>query len=443
MKKAALHNLGCKVNAYETQAMQQLLEQAGYTIVPFQDPADVYVVNTCSVTNIADRKSRQMLHRARRLNPQAVIVAAGCYVQTAGPDDIEEGIADIILGNNKKEHLIPMLEQYQRTSAPVNDWEDMNGGSKQYESLRIKCTSEHTRAFLKIQDGCNQFCSYCIIPYARGRVRSRKPQEALQEVRRLAENGCKEVVLTGIHLSSYGTDFSDISESFAGEALLQLIRQIHEMPGISRIRLGSLEPGIISELFVKELAGMQKLCPHFHLSLQSGCDTVLRRMNRKYSTKEYADRCGILRSFFDHPAITTDVIVGFPGETQEEFQETERFLEQLALYEMHIFKYSMRQGTKAAVMEGQIAETVKAERSARLLALGEKMSVQFRESLVGEIKSVLLEEAICYDNKRYEVGYTTEYVKIAVESQQDRTNRLVRGRIAGHLTQDIYLMVEF
>ena len=428
MKKAALHNLGCKVNAYETQAMQQLLEQAGYTIVPFQDQADVYVVNTCSVTNIADRKSRQMLHRARRLNPQAVIVAAGCYVQTAGPDDIEEGIADIILGNNKKEHLIPMLEQYQRTSAPVGDWEDMNDGSKQYESLRIERTSEHTRAFLKIQDGCNQFCSYCIIPYARGRVRSRKPQEVLQEVRRLAENGCKEVVLTGIHLSSYGTDFADSSVGLAGEALLQLIRQIHEMPGISRIRLGSLEPGIISELFVKELAGMQKLCPHFHLSLQSGCDTVLRRMNRKYSTKEYADRCGILRSFFDHPAITTDVIVGFPGETQEEFQETERFLEQLALYEMHIFKYSMRQGTKAAVMEGQIAETVKAERSARLLALGEKMSVQFRESLVGEIKSVLLEEAICYDNKRYEVGYTTEYVKIAVESQQDRTNRLEIGR---------------
>lgn len=218
-----------------------------------------------------------------------------------------------------------MLEQYQRTSAPINDWEDMNDGSKQYESLRIERTSEHTRAFLKIQDGCNQFCSYCIIPYARGRVRSRKPQEVLQEVRRLAENGCKEVVLTGIHLSSYGTDFSDISESFAGEALLQLIRQIHEIPGISRIRLGSLEPGIISEPFVKELAGMEKLCPHFHLSLQSGCDTVLRRMNRKYSTREYADRCGILRSFFDHPAITTDVIVGFPGETQEEFQETERF----------------------------------------------------------------------------------------------------------------------
>lgn len=336
-----------------------------------------------------------------------------------------------------------MLEQYQRTSAPINDWEDMNDGSKQYESLRIERTSEHTRAFLKIQDGCNQFCSYCIIPYARGRVRSRKPQEVLQEVRRLAENGCKEVVLTGIHLSSYGTDFSDISESFAGEALLQLIRQIHEIPGISRIRLGSLEPGIISEPFVKELAGMEKLCPHFHLSLQSGCDTVLRRMNRKYSTREYADRCGILRSFFDHPAITTDVIVGFPGETQEEFQETERFLEQLALYEMHIFKYSIRQGTKAAAMEGQIAETVKARRSARLLALGEKMSVQYRESLVGEIKSVLLEEALFHDNKRYEVGYTTEYVKIAVESQQDRANRLVRGRIAGHLTQDIYLMVEF
>lgn len=446
MKRAALHNLGCKVNAYETQAMQQLLEQAGYQIVAFDEQADVYVVNTCSVTNIADRKSRQMLHRARRLNPAAVLVAAGCYVQAAGPDLLKEGIADIILGNNKKEHLISMLDEYLKTRTPVTDWEDINEGNKPYERLFIRQTSAHTRAFLKIQDGCNQFCSYCIIPYARGRVRSRKPDDILKEVQDLASGGCKEVVLTGIHLSSYGTDGTETTKHAihpAGAALLALLKQIHATPGICRIRLGSLEPGIITEAFAETLAGMEKICPHFHLSLQSGADTVLRRMNRRYDTKEYAKKCQILRKYFKDPAITTDVIVGFPGETEEEFLTTMRFLQKMRFYEMHIFKYSKRKGTKAALMDGQIPEAVKARRSAELIALGQKMSEDYRRSFIGEEKSVLLEEPFTFDGKKYEIGYTKEYLKIAVESEKNRSNSVVRGKIKGYLTQDIYIMVEF
>lgn len=446
MKRAALHNLGCKVNAYETQAMQQLLEQAGYEIVAFHEKADVYVINTCSVTNIADRKSRQMLHRARRLNPQAVIVAAGCYVQTEDPQEREEGMADIILGNNKKEHLILLLEEYEKKKMSVEmpviiDMEDINHGRKEYERLCISRTSEHTRAFIKIQDGCNQFCSYCVIPYARGRVRSRHMEDILNEVRQLAENGCKEVVLTGIHLSSYGTDFD--SGQPDGFWLLQLLLKIHAVDGISRIRLGSLEPGIITEEFAGALAGMEKLCPHFHLSLQSGSDTVLKRMNRNYDTRQYAQKCQILRKYFLNPAITTDVIVGFPQETEEEFLQTQRFLEQIHFYEMHIFKYSKRKGTKAAAMDGQIQEAVKTRRSASLIALGEKMSDAYRQSFVGAEKSVLLEEDLIYDGIRYEIGYTKEYVKTAVASLKNRSNCVVRGKVTGHLTKDIYLMVEF
>jgi len=431
MKRAALHNLGCKVNAYETQAMQQLLEQAGYEIVEFHEKADVYVINTCSVTNIADRKSRQMLHRARRQNPQAIIVAAGCYVQAKAPDVLEDGIADIILGNNKKEHLMVMLEEYQRRHTPVTDMEDINAGKQSYERLFISRTAEHTRAFVKIQDGCNQFCSYCVIPYARGRVRSRLSSDILKEVQSLAQSGCKEVVLTGIHLSSYGTDFeekefgSNLAADDAGAKdlyigrqpgfnLLQLISQIHKVAGICSIRLGSLEPGIITREFVSTLAGMEKICPHFHLSLQSGCDTVLKRMNRKYNSGQYEQKCQILREYFSNPAITTDVIVGFPQETEEEFLQTKRFLEQIHFYEMHIFKYSKREGTKAAAMDGQIPEPVKTARSAQLIALGEQMSAQYREQFIGAEKSVLLEEDFVYDGRRYETGYTKEYLKIAV-----------------------------
>ncbi len=438
MKKAALHNLGCKVNAYETEAMQQLLEEAGYEIVPFGGPADVYVVNTCSVTNIADRKSRQMLHRARRNNPGAVIVAAGCYVQAEDTNVLEEGIADIVLGNNKKEHLIPMLTQYMNTQMPAKDWESLNGQAD-YETLSISRTSQHTRAFMKIQDGCNQFCSYCIIPYMRGRVRSRQPQEVFKEAERLAQSGCKEIVLTGIHLSSYGRDHGD----FAGDGLLELLKKLHDIEGIARIRLGSLEPGIITEPFAQALSAMDKICPHFHLSLQSGCDTVLRRMNRKYTAAEFQEKCAILRRSFLRPAITTDVIVGFPGETEEEFLQTEQFLRQIRFYEMHIFKYSMRKGTKAAAMDGQISDAQKTRRSARLIGLGKQMSREFRESFVSETADVLLEEEFVYDGKRYETGYTKEYVKIAVASEKNRANTIVRGKITGYLTQDIYLMVEF
>ncbi len=463
MKKAALHNLGCKVNAYETEAMQQLLEEAGYEIVSFVQEADVYVINTCSVTNMADRKSRQMVHRARRQNPNAIVIAAGCYVQTAPKDLIKDGMADIILGNNKKKNLISVLEEYQRnirlpaepeespssreaesdlenkqkSQKPVIDYEDLNHGKKEYEQLSLTKTAEHTRAFIKIQDGCSQFCSYCIIPYARGRVRSRQPEDVLSEIRSLAEAGYKEVVLTGIHLSSYGIDFEGDSTG-----LLQLIENVHRIEGIRRIRLGSLEPGIITEEFASALAGMEKICPHFHLSLQSGCDTVLRRMNRRYDTAEYAGRCEILRRFFLHPAITTDVIVGFPGETEEEFAQTEQFLEQMHFYEMHIFKYSKREGTKAARMEAQVLEPVKAARSARLIALGERMSIKYRDEMTGRTGEALLEEPLVYEEKLYYTGYTKEYVKIAVECQSDRSNAFVRGKIIGCLTHDIYLMVE-
>ena len=343
MKKAALHNLGCKVNAYETEAMQQMLEEAGYEIVPFSEKADVYVINTCSVTNMADRKSRQMLHRAKKRNPDAAVVAAGCYVQTKEDEAKCDEAIDILIGNNQKKELVERLDAFfagrgEKVEAVV----DINHEKQAFEELTLDHAAEHTRAFIKVQDGCNQFCSYCIIPYARGRVRSRNVQNVLEEVKRLAASGYQEVVLTGIHLSSYGID--------CGESLLHLIQMVHQVEGIRRIRLGSLEPRIVTETFAEELAKMEKICPHFHLSLQSGCDATLARMNRKYTTEEYENACNILRKNFTHPAITTDVIVGFPGETEEEFAQTKEYLKRIHFYEMHIFKYSRRQGTRAAVM---------------------------------------------------------------------------------------------
>lgn len=435
MKKAALHNLGCKVNAYETEAMHQMLEEAGYEIVPWTVKADVYVINTCSVTNIADRKSRQMLHRVRRQNPDAVIVACGCYVQAFGEELVKEGIADVILGNNKKQYLVSMLAEYEKQQDCIFNWEDINDGKRPYEPLAVKRTAEHTRAFIKVQDGCSQFCSYCIIPYTRGRVRSRGIPDILEEIRTLAAAGCKEIVLTGIHLSSYGTD--------TGSSLLDLIRQVHEVPGICRIRLGSLEPGIVSEEFAAALAGMEKICPHFHLSLQSGCDTVLKRMNRKYDTAQYQMHCDILRKYFTHPAITTDVIVGFPGETAEEYEAGKQFLEQIHFYEMHVFKYSRRKGTKAAEMENQISEQEKALRSAQLIELSKRMSEEYREGLRGQVCIALLEEPLVYEGKNYYTGYTSEYVRVAVESKKGQGNRIVKGKIIRKLVQDTYLMVEF
>lgn len=472
MKKAALHNLGCKVNSYETEAMQQMLEDAGYKIVPFAEKADVYVINTCSVTNMADRKSRQMLHRAKKQNPNSIVVAAGCYVQTKEAEAMVDEAIDIIIGNNKKHELVAKIEEFLTqlslkeetiTNAPIKNQEvisdnkritepyedrcakemqgfshkieaitDINKEKQEFEELYLEKPSEHTRAFLKVQDGCNQFCSYCIIPFARGRVRSRNAESVLEEVTRLAQNGYKEVVLTGIHLSSYGIE--------TGESLLHLIQKIHEVEGIRRIRLGSLEPKIVTEEFAFALSKLEKICPHFHLSLQSGCNETLQRMNRKYTAEEYAKGCEILRKYFKHPAITTDVIVGFPQETEEEFETTKAFLENIHFYEMHIFKYSKRAGTKAAVMKGQIPEHIKQERSAILLSLGEKMSEEFRQYYLGTKQEVLFEERCEIDGKSYFVGYTKEYVKVAKESDVSLENVLVYGKLIKDVNNEIYLM---
>ena len=432
MKKAALHNLGCKVNAYETEAMQHLLEEAGYEIVPFTQKADVYVINTCSVTNMADRKSRQMLHKAKKNNPDSIVVAAGCYVQTSEKEVLNDLSVDIVIGNDRKHDLVRLLEEYSLDS--VNDTvDDINDGKHDFEELFIDQTKEHTRAFIKVQDGCNQFCSYCIIPYARGRVRSRRFENVIAEVERLAANGFKEVVLTGIHLSSYGVDFEEAT------GLLELIQAVNVVKGIERIRLGSLEPKIVTEHFASELSKLDKICPHFHLSLQSGCDATLKRMNRKYTTKEYERGCELLRKYFVHPAITTDVIVGFPGETEEEFEQTKAYLEHIHFYEMHIFKYSKRKGTRAAVMPDQIDEQIKAARSEKLIALGHDMSKEFRKFYIGKNEEVLFEEKAVIGDKEYFVGYTKEYVKVAKETDENLENQIVSGRISGMLTDEILL----
>ena len=425
MKKAALHNLGCKVNAYETEAMQEMLEKAGYEIVPFKEGADIYIINTCTVTNIADRKSRQMLHRARKMNPDAIVVAAGCYVQAQAEKQEIDPCIDIVLGNNRKKDLITVLEEYQKNKAEDTCLEEVEDISRtrEYEPLSLTRPGDHTRAYIKVQDGCNQFCTYCIIPYARGRVRSRTVEDVIREVRSLAENGYREVVLTGIHLSSYGIDFD-------GERhLLELIRAVHEVDGISRIRLGSLEPGIVTEEFAEVIAALPKMCPHFHLSLQIGCDATLKRMNRRYTSGEYYEKCQILRKYFDHPALTTDVIVGFPGETEEEFRQSMEFVDKVDFYETHIFKYSKREGTKAAVMEGQVSEQVKARRSALMISLGEKKRKAYEESFVGKEVEVLVEEPAVIEGRTVQTGHTKEYIKIALEQEEDLRNQIVKVRV--------------
>lgn len=424
MKKVALHNLGCKVNAYETEAMQEMLEQHGYEIVPFKEGADIYVINTCTVTNMADRKSRQMLHRAKKLNPDAIVVAAGCYVQAKEENGEIDECIDIVIGNNRKKDLIEILEQYeseqvQKAVIDINH-------TKEYEEMRLSKTAEHTRAYIKVQDGCNQFCTYCIIPFARGRVRSRAKDDVIREVTELAANGYKEVVLTGIHLSSYGVDLEN-------ENLLSLILAVNEVEGIKRIRLGSLEPRIITEEFAKTIAGLEKMCPHFHLSLQSGCDETLRRMNRRYTSEEYYEKCQLLRKYFKNPALTTDVIVGFPGETEEEFEKSKAFIDKVDFYETHIFKYSKRKGTKAAVMENQIPEQVKTVRSNELLKLDEEKRKKYEKALVGTEVEVLMEEATDIDGRRMQVGHTKEYVKIALETEENLQNQLIKVRIENQL----------
>ena len=430
MKKVALHNLGCKVNAYETEAMQEMLEKEGYEIVPFKEGADIYIINTCTVTNIADRKSRQMLHRARKMNPDAIVVATGCYVQAQENEHHElDSCIDIVIGNNKKQDLIQILDEYE-SKCKTEEVIDINH-TNEYENLNLSRTGEHTRAYIKVQDGCNQFCSYCIIPFARGRVRSRSLEDVVQEVTTLSENGYKEVVLTGIHLSSYGVDFEE-QEARKKTDLLTLILAVHEIPGIERIRLGSLEPRIVTEEFAKTIAGLPKMCPHFHLSLQSGCDATLKRMNRRYTTDEYFEKCELLRKYFDHPALTTDVIVGFPGETEEEFEESKAFVDKVNFYETHIFKYSKREGTRAAVMENQVPEQIKAERSAQLIELGAKKQEAYEKEMVGKDVEILVEEPAQIDGKEVQVGHTKEYIKVALESDENLQNQIVKARIDDH-----------
>ena len=425
-KTAALHNLGCKVNAYELEAMQELLEGAGYEIVPFSERADVYVVNTCTVTSIADRKSRQMLHRAKKQNPDAIVVAAGCYAQTGTQVLLEDESVDIILGNDQKGKLLSVLEAFQgeRREQVINI-----SSVKEYEPLSIERTGEKSRAFVKVTDGCNQFCSYCLIPYARGRVRSRRVSEVAEEVRRLS---CPEVVVTGIHVSSYGSDFKD------GTNLLTLLLALREVPGVERIRLGSLEPRIITPEFIRGLQEIPQLCPHFHLSLQSGCDETLRRMNRHYSAKEYYESCLRLREALGDIALTTDVIVGFPGESEEEFAASYAFVEKVGFYETHIFKYSRREGTRAAAMGGQVAEEVKAARSDALLLLNRKRIRAYEERHIGETLSVLLEEECTENGETYLLGHSKEYIPVAV--RRGTPGEIHTGRAAGFLKEHVMLL---
>lgn len=407
-RTVAIHSLGCKVNSYEAESMEQLLKQAGYMIVPFDEniTADIYIINTCSVTNIADRKSRQMLHKSKKINPDAIVVAAGCYVNADTKKAAEDNAVDIVLGNNCKINIVEALENYYKdknNSEMVVDFKE----KQEYEELKLDEVSTHTRAYIKIQDGCNQFCSYCIIPYTRGRIRSRDIDEIEEEVTKLVSKGFKEVVLTGIHLTSYGVDNNKGS-------LLEVIMRLDKIEGLQRIRLGSLEPRVITEEFAKTLSSSKKICPHFHLSLQSGCDTVLKRMNRKYTTQEYYDKCCILRKYFNNPAITTDVIVGFPQETEEEFEATKVFLEKVHFYEMHIFKYSRRKGTVADRMEGQVDEKIKTQRSAILLELENKMSKEYRQQHIGKTEEVLIEEIVSENGKDYFMGFTPDYIRVKI-----------------------------
>lgn len=435
MKKCALHSLGCKVNSYETQAMQKMMESAGYEIVPFgEEIADIYIINTCSVTNIADRKSRQMIHKAKKLNPEAVVAAAGCYVESAG-DNIDEDV-DIVIGNNEKSHLIEILNEYfehMDKEKPVDI-----GKATGFDELNIDSPLEHTRAYVKIQDGCNRFCSYCIIPYVRGRIRSRKPDDVMAEIKRVAASGCKEVVLTGIHLSSYGLDFKDSTVK-----LIDVIEAVNRIEGIERIRLGSLEPLIVTEKFVRRLAKCKKICPHFHLSLQSGCDETLKRMNRRYNVDEYYKGVELLREYFPDAAVTTDVIVGFPGETEEEFNITKKYLEKVCFYEMHVFKYSRRKGTAADKMPDQIPENIKSERSTELLELNEILSNGYREKYIGKKVKVLLEENHIIENKKYIIGFTDTYVRVALENPEEKlyTNQIVNVRVKKLFEKDMVIGV--
>lgn len=463
MKTVALHNLGCKVNAYEMDVMQQMLQEKGYHIVPFDETADIYIINTCTVTNIADRKSRQMLHQAKARNPEAVVVAVGCYVQTDTQRLLQDAGVDLAIGNNKKGELVSILERFLKERGAGETSEaarkegiiDINAGCA-YEEMMLKRTAGHTRAYIKIQDGCNQFCTYCIIPYARGRVRSRRFEDIREEMQGLAEAGYKEVVLTGIHISSYGIDFADADweegrssvqrekdgkTAYGGSPkLASLLERIHDIDGIERIRLGSLEPRIVTEEFVDRMRVLTKICPHFHLSLQSGCDETLKRMNRHYSTGEYLKCVELLRSAYGNPAVTTDIITGFPGETEEEFAATYAFLEKLGLFEMHVFKYSERKGTRAAGFTGCVPNSVRADRSSRLLELTKRQSREFESAYIGQEAEVLFEDSRKIGGRQYQTGHTGQYIRVAKCTEEKLSNRIIRGRITGFLNDELMLM---
>lgn len=462
MKSVALHNLGCKVNSYEMDVMQQYLQNSGYKIVDFDQKADIYIINTCTVTNIADRKSRQMIHKAKHKNPDAIVVAVGCYVQTGGEKARKDPCIDLAIGNNRKKDLVPLLEAFikeretEKGVCPPSRGDcviDINQ-SQDYEEMQLVRTAEHTRAYIKIQDGCNQFCSYCVIPYARGRVRSRKPENVITEIQGLAQSGYKEVVITGIHLSSYGLDFHgesynqvfqagqmtpDDSFKAGADELLLLLGQIQQIDGITRIRLGSLEPRIITEDFAKGLSAFDKLCPHFHLSLQSGCDSVLARMNRQYRTSDFLKSVEILRAAFDRPAITTDVITGFPGETEEEFATTVDFLKQVQFFEMHVFPYSKREGTVAAGMPGQLTEKQKKERSSVLLQMDKEASHAYRCSFLGSVLEVLFEQTVTIDGDMYQIGHTRNYIKVAKKTDAPLAGQEILCSISGFLDSETLL----
>ena len=434
MRKAALHNLGCKVNSYETEAMTQLLKKAGYEIVSFQDQADVYIINTCSVTNMADRKSRQMLHKAKKQNPNAVVVATGCYVQTATEKVAQDLSIDLVVGNNRKKDIVEILNEYYAEKEAGEQVKeeyviDINH-TDEYEDLEISTVTEHTRAHLKIQDGCNNFCSYCIIPYARGRIRSRTMESIKAELERLSASGFKEIVLTGINLSCYDDN---------GKKLIDVIEMADNVNGIERIRLGSLDPEVVTEDFVERLGKVKKICPHFHFSLQSGCDKTLKAMNRHYTSDEYYEKCQLIRKYIDNPAFTTDVIVGFPGETEEDYISSREFVKKVKFAELDVFKYSKRDGPVAAKMSNQIDDKIKTLWSEDLIKTGEELTKEFRQAKIGQDTTVLFEEKILLDNKEYWVGHTVDYIKIAVPEKENLEGQIRKVNVKDFLTNEIML----
>lgn len=439
-KKVAFHNLGCKVNSYELEFVQQRFTENDFRIVPFDQKADIYVVNTCTVTNIADRKSRQMLHRAKTLNPDAIVVAMGCYVETSKDEARKDLGIDVLIGNSDKGHAYEKIVEFLNNK-DSNNTEDKHllvndiNETKEYDEFKLSFTTEHTRVHVKIQDGCNQFCSYCAIPLARGRVRSRKIEDIVSEIEGLCKNNYKEFVLTGIHLSSYGMENYNIEMSnenpvgyseYENAKLIDAIEAVAKIKGVKRIRLGSLEPRIITEDFLKRLVATGKICPHFHLSLQSGSDSVLKRMNRRYSTDEFLEKTKLIREYFIHAGITTDVIAGFPGETNEEFTETREYMNKVDFYEAHIFKYSRRRGTLADKMDNQLTDKEKSVRSEILIKDANERSRKFREYYIGKRAEVLFEEIIIIGGEDYLIGYTREYVKVALKSGDEKLINEIR-----------------